>query len=94
MYFTIGYNSQSISVGEFSSHVDAHSNDFDNHSIRSVTADSCIEKSSHYISNIPSVGMIGHDFSMAGTALMNSPKRLSLDERLEKELGIKVCTQL
>ena len=94
MYFTIGYNTQSISVGEFSSHVDAHSNDFDNHSIRSVTADSCIEKSSHYISNIPSVGMIGHDFSMAGTALMNSPKRLSLDERLEKELGIKVCIQM
>ena len=38
--------------------------------------------------------MIDHDFSMAGTALMNSPKRLSLDERLEKELGIKVCIQM
>ena len=48
-------------------------------------------ESSHLISAAHPV-LDGQGHTISGPGNMNSPKRLSLDERLEKELGIKVST--
>jgi len=48
------------------------------------------ETSRHF--SIAHPGAAEHLLSIDGSGHMNSPKRLSLDERLEKELGIKVVS--
>ena len=60
-----------------------------NHYTTSIHTPPLNRASSHPIS-VGHPVMSGQGLTIAGPGNMNSPKRLSLDERLEKELGIKV----
>ena len=77
-YYTRG--SRSIDI---SSHVGNHYN--------SIITPPMLDKGSSLPFSVAHPGAHEHLLSLPGTGHVNSPKRLSLDERLEKELGIKVA---
>ena len=87
------------------SSADASTNELEYYARGSLSSDIPANIGNHYISNlshslfdkensrhssVAHPGASEHLLSIAGSSHMNSPKRLSLDERLEKELGIKV----
>ena len=92
-------------IGSLHENPDIPAHDRDYYARRNVMTATNVNGSNRYATNFPPgitqqesfnhfsgahPGMSGHGVTISDIGMLNSPKRLSLDERLEKELGIKV----